>query len=305
MNLKEKIKKIVAENKSDKNLLNLISGLKSKAAWNNDLYNHLNNLEQSLYRYNTLTDSGLSDSAKQEGSRLLDLTNNFNTNNLVLKGGISNSKYIWKTEPNACKTCQALDGQEFEIKDDIPDKPHPNCKCKIEEIPDDYEECYCPEFFEELDSLSENINSAKQDTDVIQEFVKNAITVYSTTVTANLAYSLMNDIQTARNAYHDFQKNKAEMIQFRENDKYHHAKANCEAVKRGLSGEVTAYVLSYGKEVYDIFKKVIFEGMEFERAWNDSLEDLQADIYGIQKGHEPQACKDSVKNAGDIIKVKD
>lgn len=304
MDLKEKIKKTVSENKSDKNLLNLISGLKSKTLENDGLYNNLSDIEHSLYRYNTLTDSRLFDAAKEEGSRLLSLTKNLDTETKVLKGSVSNTKYIWKTEPDACEKCQSKDGKEFTNKDDIPEKPHPNCKCKIEEVPEDYEECDCGEFFKELDNLSENIDSAKQDADVIEKFVKNAITVYSNSITANIAYSLMDELQTAMNAYHDFQKNKAEMIKFRENDKYHHAKANCEAVKRGLTGEIMAYILSYGKEVYDIFKKVIFDGMEFERAWNDSLEDLQADRYGIHKGHEPEACKESVKNAGDIIKVR-
>ena len=49
-----------------------------------------------------------------------------------LKGGISNAIYIWRTEPGACEVCQELDGTEYNTVDDIPDRPHPNCKCYID-----------------------------------------------------------------------------------------------------------------------------------------------------------------------------
>lgn len=304
MDIKKKIQQLVENKQSDDKLLKLISELKSKSLDDTKLYNDLGEIEHSLYRYNSLINSNITSAAEEEGNRLINLAQNIDSENPVLTGGVSYTKYIWRTEPDACEKCQALDGKEFDTKEDIPEKPHPNCKCTIEEAPADYEECSCTEFFTKLDSLSENIDAAKEDTDIIENFIKDAISLYSTTITANLAYSAMNNIQTAKDAYHDFQKNKAEMIQFRENDKYHHAKANCEAVKRGLTGEMTAYILSYGKEVYDIFKKVIFDGMEFQRAWNDSLEDLRADRYGIQKGHENGECKVNVKNVGDIFNIQ-
>ena len=49
-----------------------------------------------------------------------------------LKGGISNAIYIWRTEPGACEVCQELDGTEYNTVDDIPDRPHPNCKCYMD-----------------------------------------------------------------------------------------------------------------------------------------------------------------------------
>lgn len=305
MDIKKKIQQLVENKQSDDKLLKLVSELKTKSLDDTKLYNDLGEIEHSLYRYNNLLTSNLTSAAEEEGKQLIKLTQNLDDSETpVLKGSVSYTKYIWHAEPDACEKCLALDGKEFDTKEDIPEKPHPNCKCTIEEVPADYEECSCTEFFTELDSLSENIDAAKDDTDIIENFIKDAIALYSTTITANLAYSAMDEIQTAKNAYHDFQKNKAEMIQFRENDKYHHAKANCEAVKRGLTGEMMAYILSYGKEVYDIFKKVIFDGMEFQRAWNDSLEDLRADRYGIQKGHESGECKVNVKNVGDIFNIQ-
>lgn len=53
--------------------------------------------------------------------------------NLVLNGGVSNAKYIWHVESDkACEACQILDGTEYTFEGDIPDKPHPNCRCYIE-----------------------------------------------------------------------------------------------------------------------------------------------------------------------------
>lgn len=43
-----------------------------------------------------------------------------------------NLQYEWKSEPGACKVCQAMDGTIYESANDIPDRPHPNCKCWID-----------------------------------------------------------------------------------------------------------------------------------------------------------------------------
>ena len=56
----------------------------------------------------------------------------------VLKGGISYTEgeieYIWHTEEGACEKCQALNGLTFKNIDEIPNKPHPNCRCWIETV---------------------------------------------------------------------------------------------------------------------------------------------------------------------------
>lgn len=303
MNLKETIKKIVSDGKSDPATLDLISKNKSDALKNNslNLYSSLRDIEHSLYRYNSLTDAKLYDDAEKEGKKLMNLASNLDAEDVVLKGGISNIKYVWKTEPNACEKCQELDGTEYFSKDDIPEKPHPNCKCKVVEVREDDEECDCSKFFDSLEIIGENIEAAYNDTQVVDIFIKDCLAVFSTMPLINFANEITNQIDIAANAYHDFQKNKAEMIAYKGYDKYHHAKANCEATKRGLTGEMMAYTLSYGKEVYDLIKKVIFDGMAFETAWRDSMEDIRADKYGIQKGHEPDACSESVKNVGDIF----
>lgn len=52
----------------------------------------------------------------------------------ILYGNVtydSDIEYEWVTEPGACEKCRALDGKRFEHSDEIPDRPHPNCKCRI------------------------------------------------------------------------------------------------------------------------------------------------------------------------------
>lgn len=43
-----------------------------------------------------------------------------------------NIVYEWVAESTACETCKALDGKLFDSANDIPNRPHPNCKCHIE-----------------------------------------------------------------------------------------------------------------------------------------------------------------------------
>ena len=40
--------------------------------------------------------------------------------------------YQWSSESGACEVCKEMDGKLFESADEIPDRPHPNCKCHIE-----------------------------------------------------------------------------------------------------------------------------------------------------------------------------
>lgn len=43
-----------------------------------------------------------------------------------------NVEYEWRTEPGACEVCQAMNGTIYDSANDIPDRPHPNCKCWID-----------------------------------------------------------------------------------------------------------------------------------------------------------------------------
>ncbi len=41
------------------------------------------------------------------------------------------ARWKWKANPGACIDCMARDGKVYKM-DDIPGRPHPNCKCKME-----------------------------------------------------------------------------------------------------------------------------------------------------------------------------
>lgn len=136
-------------------------------------YGKLKEIEHSLYRYNQLSKAGLKDEAKTESTKTNSLINNFNATEegTVLKGGISNTRHVWVTEDGACDDCLALDGTEYEFEGDIPEPPHPNCKCSIEMISDeeldesDDEPCDC---VERLDELIEELEGIVSDAESLE-----------------------------------------------------------------------------------------------------------------------------------------
>ncbi len=101
---------------------------------------------------------------------------------MVLKGGISNTVYIWHTEPGACEKCRALDNQKFYSKDEVPEKPHPNCKCYVEETTDD-ESCECAFYYETLKKIFSDYDVLSQDiqneSSSIQDLIAQAEAVVS------------------------------------------------------------------------------------------------------------------------------
>ena len=54
----------------------------------------------------------------------------------ILYGNVEQNDYyyVWNTEPNACEKCKSMDGKTFDGANEIPDKPHPNCKCWIKRV---------------------------------------------------------------------------------------------------------------------------------------------------------------------------
>ena len=100
--------------------------------------------------------------------------------NLVLKGHISYAtkrKYKWVAEfgKNTCEKCAALHGQEFE-EDDVPYWPHPNCRCKVEEISIvDEIDAELDEYKEEIEQLKLQANELLGDTRVLRKQIEKLI----------------------------------------------------------------------------------------------------------------------------------
>lgn len=71
---------------------------------------------------------------------------------MVLKGGISNYRYIWHSENSdkTCNECASLDGKVYNFQDEVPEPLHPNCRCWVEVV-------------ENRTNMYENIKNTKAD----------------------------------------------------------------------------------------------------------------------------------------------
>ena len=127
-------------------------------------YTNLQNIGESLYKYNTLQTHNHIDSAEEEKK---------NIETTVLKGGVSYNKYVWHSEngEHTCEYCADLDGKEFDFYDEVPERPHPHCRCYVEIIEEgngnpsnknkeEEEQC---DVLEQVDELITKIESAKDE----------------------------------------------------------------------------------------------------------------------------------------------
>ena len=177
-NLKEKILQSLRNTKQVETTLNTIAKSQENLLKNysNPVFNQkdrgkllksytdLQDIGKSLNRYNTLQEHNyLSDAEEEKG----------NIESKVLKGGVSYNKYVWHSEngEHTCDVCSELDGQEFDYYDEVPERPHPNCKCYVEiveyedensapEPSEDEEPC---DVLEHVDELISKIESAKDE----------------------------------------------------------------------------------------------------------------------------------------------
>ena len=100
--------------------------------------------------------------------------------NFTLKGHISYAvkrRYKWIVEfgENTCEKCLALNGQEFE-EENVPPRPHPNCRCKVEEISIiDEIESEINEYKDEIEQLKLQANELLGDTSVLKEQIEKQI----------------------------------------------------------------------------------------------------------------------------------
>lgn len=91
-------------------------------------YTNLQNLGKFLYRYNALKENHFDTDGEKT-----------DIENTVLKGGISYYKYVWRSEngDHTCDVCKSLDGKVFDFYDELPERPHPNCKCTVKILDED------------------------------------------------------------------------------------------------------------------------------------------------------------------------
>lgn len=234
------------------------------------------------------------------------------SNQEILKGRISYNRYVWRANTNACEKCQGLDGTEFNSADEIPDPPHPNCKCYIDIIEEDengkndkqqkepQEPCDCLNLLDELSEIVSHIDSLREE---IQQSISNVFTkIISKTSNAyeNLCQKYLDRASNWDNALGDFARNYNDMVEANtiNADKYFHAKANCQAAQRGLTGTYVSQAQSVLRELEEGTRKVIFEGKNIVEQYEDAIQDIRANNEGrnLGKNNLDAECRDLLKH---------
>ena len=174
---------------------------------------------------------------------------------------MSNKKYSWHSSEGSCEKCQALNNTEYSAEKEIPDKPHPNCKCYVEVVEE--EMCDCVEdALEEMDKVIGDAEILKEDVQEEIVYFSSVIVKYNNDVVLIAALeSCIDGLQQIVGAIGDFIRNYREMRKANTigADKYFHSKANCDAAKRGKIGELVAKGISDLREFTDLFKKYATE----------------------------------------------
>lgn len=162
-----------------------------------EMYNTVSDLGNSIYKIDSFQKNNMLTEADKE---------NRNISDTFLKGGISNVKYIWHSEngEHTCEKCKALDGTTYDFEDEVPQRPHPNCKCHVEIVQDNInkkqETCDCIEQIDELiTELEDTISKAENLTNIIESDM-NELNDNSAKVT-NMILETENTLESLKQEY--------------------------------------------------------------------------------------------------------
>lgn len=201
---------------------------------------------------------------------------------------MSNKKYRWHSSECSCEKCQALNNTEYSSEKDLPDKPHPNCKCYVEVVEE--EMCDCVE--DALEEIDEQVGNATILRDEIQKeiayFTGVLVTYNFNPSTVSLIESCIDALEQIIGTINDFIKNYNDMKKANTigGDKYFHSKANCEGAQRGEWGKLIATIISEVREFTDAFGNVLRKKMTIQDSIKDILEDQEANRYGRRQGEK-------------------
>jgi hypothetical protein len=230
-------------------------------------------------------------------------------------------KYVFHAVgSNSCEKCMKHDGKEYKNANDIPTLPiHPNCKCYVEPI---YKEKIDNSgLIREIDDLLSNAENLRSNMFSLEDDIESKIYEYNNInnndvkrVLNDIA-SLINPLRAVSNTVVSFIENLEELRAANDAsvDKYHHAKANCEAAQNGVVGSATARVLSDAKEAYDeicgtlkqkssVLNNIV-DKLDICRSNGADPEDQIANEYGRKQGRKyPDiSCHDLVKDVDKLF----
>lgn len=241
-----------------------------------------------MYRYNSLYENNLAEEAQQEKE---------NIKNSVLKGGISYNKYVWHSEngEHTCDVCKLLDGQVFDFYDEVPERPHPNCKCYVEIVEnmnkqpqnkkEDEEPCDCYKFIEQIDALLEEIKTLREVIAISMSNIPELLSYELSLGLNSVGQWLLEKFSKFDNLLGDLTSNFVESREniFENSDKYYHTKAFCEVAQRESEiNNMIALGAGRFREVLQGVESLINE----EKTWSEAVKEYQADMAANKEGIE-------------------
>lgn len=272
-------------------------------------YNELGRLGKSLFRYSTLLQNNLLTNEEEDY-----------ISNMVLKGGISNYRYIWHSENSdkTCNECASLDGKVYNFQDEVPEPLHPNCRCWVEVVEeknrvnkkqDEDEPCDCWEAIQKiLDEVSRmhsrlgqiiaHMEYLKTDIenelnkinlsfgkvfDLNPDYVFETIKILHFIIQVSIITTLVVKGINAFAVFNEYKNNMFAKLDGHK-DKYWHTKANCDVSKEGYVDAMFAFLLSVAKEIVDYYIKVVVNHLDAKTVAEDCMQDLYVDFQGIKEG---------------------
>ena len=227
---------------------------------------NLQNLAKSLYRYNVLVKNNKMTAAEEEKGEI---------ESMLIKCGLSfNVKYVWRSElgENTCDECESMDGEEFESDEDIPPKPHPNCKCEVVIVDDDEDASSEYDDDEDEDSPTnddDDVPSSRDDNKQPQQSKEEPCDViYEIEDIINILEGNKSDIEIINDNFEN-------EIQFLEDD-IKTLENNIENIEKILNERQEEYGKHLPECPYNIDKE--YDTVYEKLVW---LENLRRDILGI------------------------
>ena len=260
-----------------------------------NMYNTVKDLGNSLYKFASYKQNNMSMEAEDEKQTGSDI---------VLKGGISNVKYVWHSEngEKTCDKCKALDGTTYDFADEVPERPHPNCKCHVEIVEDKKAKksdiCDCHKFINQINGILDEINTLREVIAIKQSNILELMSYNLSLAGEQIGQWLLEQYSQMDNVLGDLT---SAFVESRENiyansDKYYHMKAYCKVAQRESEiANMIAQGIGLIREAGQGLISLASQEASFYEAVKDFREDIRANQTGTAIGKNyPSADIDSV-----------